>query len=272
MRSQAKFRLGGALARPYIPCVTGGLSATRWSAVRRLLHPRGREESGRLLVEGRRAVRTLFSGPLRPEYLLIGPAVSSQLAQIAEWSDAERVPQYLLSADQVAELSDTAHPQEIFAVLPWRPAEGLPPVVPPLILHLSGIRNPVNMGALLRTAAAFGIAVTCSPDCVDVTHPAAVRGGAASYFSIPLHVNVPLEELREHSGHRLVYASSEGGADLASWGWPERVILVLGGEASGATESTEGATAVHIPVQVESLNAAVAGGIIIWEAHRGMKA
>jgi TrmH family RNA methyltransferase len=252
--------------------MTGGLSVTRWKAVRRLLHPRGREESGRLLVEGRRAVRTVLVGPLPPEYLLAGPAAAPQLGEIAEWFDAGRVPVYKLTAAQVTELSDTAHPQDIFAVLPWRPATGMPLLLPNLMLHLSGIRNPINMGAILRTAAAFGIAVTCSPDCVDVTHPAAVRGGAASYFSLPLNVNVQLSELRARCPHELVSASATGGTDLSAWSWPERVILVLGGEASGATESTEGAQAVHIPVQVESLNAAVAGGIIMWEAHRGMKA
>ncbi len=239
--------------------------------MRRLLHPRGREESGRLIVEGRRAVRTVLTGPLKPEYLLTGPAMATQLEELAEWFGAGDVPVYNLTATQASELSDTAHPQELFAVLPWRPATGIPLVLPQLILHLSGIRNPLNMGALLRTAAAFGIAVTCSPDCVDVTHPAAVRGGAATYFSLPLNVNMPLSELHARCPHRLVYASATGGTDLSTWTWPERVILVMGGEASGATESIEGATAVHIPVNVESLNAAVAGGIIMWEAHRGMK-
>ena len=264
------FSLEPSGSRPISPCVTGGLSVTRWRAVRRLLHPRGRNESGRLLVEGRRAVRTVLSGPLKPEYLLAGPALSSHLDEIAEWFDAEQVPVYSLTADQAAELSDTAHPQELFAVLPWRPATGIPLVLPQLILHLSGIRNPVNMGALLRTAAAFGIAVTCSPDCVDVTHPTSVRGGAASFFGLPLNVDVPLSELHARCPHTLVYASASGGSDLSAWTWPERVILVLGGEASGATESIEGAAAVHIPIGVESLNAAVAGGIIMWDAHRGM--
>lgn len=223
-------------------------------------------------MEGRRAVRTVLSGSLKPEYLLAGPAMASQLDEIATWFDQGDIPVYRLTAEQAAALSDTTHSQELFAVLPWRPAEGIPVVLPRLLLHLSGIRNPVNMGALLRTAAAFGMAVTCSPDCVDVTHPATVRGGAASYFGLPLNVNVPLAELHARCPHQLVYASASGGSDLSAWTWPERTILILGGEASGATESMEGAAAVHIPIGVESLNAAVAGGIMLWEAHRGMKA
>lgn len=250
--------------------MVGGLSVTRWKAVRSLLHVRGREESGRLLVEGTRAVRSVLSGGPAPEYLLAGPSGLSKLDEFSELLDLLRVEVYSLTQRQVEELSDAAHGQEIFAVLPWRPASGIPPVLPDLLLHLSGIRNPANMGAMLRTAAAFGIAVTCSPDCVDVTNPAAVRGGAASYFHLPLYVDVSLEALGARCPHRVVYASAAGGVDLSHWQWPERTILVLGGEAVGATESTEGAAAVHIPVEVESLNAAVAGGIMMWEARRGV--
>lgn len=272
MQSQGKFRLGLCRRSPYIPSMTGGLSATRWKAVRRLLHSRGREESGQLLVEGRRAVHTVCSGPLKPEFLLVGPALLPQWEQLALEIHSGDAPAYELTSAQVSEITDTAHPQELFAVLGWRPATALPSEWPGLMLHLSGIRNPQNMGALLRTAAAFDLCVTCSPDCVDVTHPAAVRGGAGCYFNLPLYVNVTLSDLRKKGRHQLVYASASAGIDPTMWKWPERTLLVLGGEAFGATESMEGATAVHIPIHVESLNAAVAGGIMMWEAHRGRKA
>lgn len=154
----------------------------------------------------------------------------------------------------------------------WSPQTGAPEHAAQLVLHLSGIRNPVNMGALLRTAAAFGLVVTCSPDCADVTHPDAVRGGAASYFDLPLFVNVSLDNLRKPGTHRVVYASARDGKDPADFDWSAPTILVLGGEAEGATESVSGAVALHLPVRVESLNAAVAGGIMMWEATKGNRA
>jgi tRNA G18 (ribose-2'-O)-methylase SpoU len=251
--------------------MAGGLSVTRWASVRQLLHVRGREESGRLVVEGRRAVRTVLTSSITPEFILAGPESGRAMAELADLIESKRIQVYDLTARQTEDLAGTSHSQEVFAVLPWRPARGVPPVLPNLILHLSGIRNPVNMGALLRTAAAFGIAVTCSPDCVDVTHPVTVRGGAGSYFHLPLYVDVPLSELRLRTPHKIVYASASGGADLAHWVWPEHTVLVLGGEAEGATEPLDDAVAVHIPVQVESLNAAVAGGIMMWEAKRGVR-
>jgi TrmH family RNA methyltransferase len=104
---------------------------------------------------------------------------------------------------------------------------------------------------------------------VDVTHPVAVRSGAAAYFDLALHIDVDLHELQAALPDRaLAYASSTGGAALAEFAWPERLILVIGGEADGATEPLKGAYPVHIPQRIESLNAAVAGGILLWEASR----
>ena len=234
--------------------------------MRRLLHERGRAKSGRVLVEGKRSVRTVLAGTRQAEYVLAGPKGRLFLNELPKRAE---VPVYALSRDQVQELCGTAHSQEIFAVVAWSPHTGAPEHPGRLVLHLSGIRNPVNMGALLRTAAAFGVVVTCSPDCVDVTHPDAVRGGAASYFDLPLFVNVPLDSLRKPGTHRVAYASARDGENPTNVDWSAPTILVLGGEAEGATESVSGAVAVHLPVRVESLNAAVAGGIMMWEATKG---
>jgi tRNA G18 (ribose-2'-O)-methylase SpoU len=104
---------------------------------------------------------------------------------------------------------------------------------------------------------------------VDVTHPVAIRSGAAAYFDLALRTDVDLHELQAADPDRtLAYASSDGGVELAEFSWPERVILVVGGEADGATEPMKDAHRLHIPQQIESLNAAVAGGILLWEASR----
>ena len=132
----------------------------------------------------------------------------------------------------------------------------------------TGIRNPANVGALLRTAAAFGVVVTCSPDCADVTHPVAVRSGAASYFDLAVVPDMTAKALQESAPeHDIISVAAHGGEDLSGFAWRDRTILVLGGEAGGATESVHARTAVTIPSRVESLNVAVAGGILLWAVH-----
>jgi TrmH family RNA methyltransferase len=108
---------------------------------------------------------------------------------------------------------------------------------------------------------------------VDVTHPVAVRSGAAAYFDLPIFEDVVLSTLREAApDHRIVATTAEKGRPLAGFEWFERTILVIGGEAGGATEDIAADTTISIPCQVESLNAAVAGGILMWEAVRQGKA
>jgi TrmH family RNA methyltransferase len=249
--------------------MSGGISSTRWKTIRRLLHTRGRAAAGKVLVEGARAVFTLLERVIPPEAVLVGPATSPRLDAVLQRAVGVGLQPLSLSEEQAEELSSTAHGQQIFAVLTWQPETGSPNQLPEFLLHLSGIRNPANMGALLRSAAAFGATVTCSRDCVDVTHPVAVRSGAAAYFDLALRTDVDLHELRAAEPDRaLAYASSTGGAELADFTWPERMTLVVGGEADGATEPLTGALRLHIPQQIESLNAAVAGGILLWEARR----
>ena len=68
--------------------------------------------------------------------------------------------------------------------------------------------------------------------------------------------------------HDIISVAAHGGESLAGFSWRDRTILVLGGEAGGATETLHARTAVTIPGRVESLNVAVAGGILLWEVHQ----
>ncbi len=264
------FGLGWPSGRGYIlPVMGGGISKTQWRRIKRLLHGRGRAESGRLLVEGGRAVQAALQRKIPPEQILVGPDATDFALDVLESAKALGVPVADLSSEQISELSTTAHPQELIALVAWLPQPELPDTMPPLSLHLSGIRNPANLGALLRTAAAFDVAVTCSPDCVDPTHPVAVRSGTASYFELTIVTNVLLKTLKEMAPeHDIISVAAHGGEDLSGFVWRDRTILVLGGEAEGATEPLHARTTVTIPSRVESLNVAVAGGILLWDVRQ----
>ena len=247
----------------------GDISKTAWQSTKRLLHPRGRSESGRLLVEGARAVRTALERGSRPELVLLGPQATPLATQVAERASSKGCKVAHLSQEQAAELSATAHPQGIFSVVSWRAAHELPEQLPDLLLHLSGVRNPSNMGALLRSAAGFGVSVTCTADCVDVTHPSTVRSGAASFFGLSIYTGISATTLAQKApDHQMIYAVSSDGLPLSQMKWPQKSILILGGEAEGATEPLAADTTVTIDSAVESFNVAVAGGILLWEAIR----
>lgn len=140
----------------------------------------------------------------------------------------------------------------------------------PLLLVLDGIQDPGNAGTLLRTAEAFGVTgVLLTRGTVNVWNPKTVRASAGSVFRLPLHTAASAEEL---AGQRLhVYATvpSSGrapeGVDLAA-----PAAIVVGSEARGVSEAwVAAARPVTVPTRtVESLNAAVAGAIVLYEAFR----
>jgi TrmH family RNA methyltransferase len=165
-------------------------------------------------------------------------------------------------------------PQGILAVFPFPNLAPDPNDPAPLALVLDRLRDPGNLGTLLRSAAGAGVnAVYLSPETVDPWNPKVVRAGMGAHFRIPL-ISLDadiLDELQQRLPRRVV-ASAVAIRSYDATNWREAAALVIGGEAEGigpelAAWSTE---EVGIPLarEVESLNAAVAGAVILFEAAR----
>jgi TrmH family RNA methyltransferase len=171
-------------------------------------------------------------------------------------------------------LSDVQTPQGLLAVFPFPGIRPAPDDPAPLVLVLDRLRDPGNLGTLLRAAAGAGVsAVYLSPETVDPWNPKVVRAGMGAHFRIPL---LPLDtdamtELAARLPRRAIATTDATRAyDAADWTGP--TALVIGGEAEGvgAELSAWGTEEVAIPLAagVESLNAAVAGAVILFEAAR----
>jgi TrmH family RNA methyltransferase len=148
-----------------------------------------------------------------------------------------------------------------------------PPERPTLILLLDQVREPGNAGALLRSAEAAGAdLVIFAPNTVDPFNDKAVRAGMGSHFRLPLQICRTWEQVLGLLGDIPLYLA-EARADLAydEMDWRRPAGLVVGGEADGASEEARrAATPIAIPMlgDAESLNAAVAGAVILFEAAR----
>lgn len=171
-----------------------------------------------------------------------------------------------------AEMTDTDHPQALSAICEMpEPGELLDPRV---IVALDAVRDPGNLGTIVRLAAAFeASAIVLLPGCVDPYSPKAVRSSAGSVVQIPLIPAKTIEEFRERWPElQVVVAGGDGSTsiDEVEWQWP--CLIVIGNEAHGTSESAQESAnlMVRIPIaaQVESLNAAMAASIMIWEATR----
>lgn len=227
---------------------------------------RARERA--FVVEGARAVGDALLSGARPRLLLLREGDHPPIPALPPTSDVRVVAARLFD-----DLSDTVTPQGLLAVFPF--PDPKPPLTPtPLALVLDRIRDPGNLGTLLRAAAGAGAgAVFLSAESVDPFNPKAVRAGMGAHFRVPLR---PLDDsgmvhLRERYPLRVV-AVAEGDRSYDALDWRQPAALIVGSEADGIGPEVAvlGTTTAAIPLApgVESLNAAVAGAVILFEAAR----
>lgn len=182
---------------------------------------------------------------------------------------ADRVQ--VVSPAVLAAMSDVETPPGVLAVLPIRP---LPlPVAPSWLLVLDGVMNPGNLGTILRSAAAAGVeGVLLGPGCVDVYNPKVVRGGMGAHVRLPLATLSWAEILTVTQKMARWLAVVDGGEVYTAVDWRRPSVLVIGGEANGvggqALEAMSGRVTIPMHRQTESLNAAMAASIILFEAAR----
>lgn len=256
-----------------MPLALGAQNA-RISYARELLTKRGREEHRAFAIEGATLLdEALRSGAtVRELYVTDAAANAPAVAAL----DRSGVPTYLIADRTFAKISDVETPSGILAVVDLAPAPLEAMFAKPgLVLLVADLNDPGNLGTLLRAAEAFGAAGAIAGDAgVDPYHPKVVRAGMGAHFRLPIASGSPesVAAAARAAGAELV-ALAAGGTELGSLTWPERTVLVVGHERHGLGRwGSVCGTIAGIPMApaAESLNAAVAGGIALYEAfiHR----
>jgi RNA methyltransferase, TrmH family len=142
------------------------------------------------------------------------------------------------------------------------------------VLYLDRLQDPGNLGGVIRSAAALGASgIACSPGCADPFSPRAIRASAAQSLLLPVATEVafrPLAAAFRKRGGEVAATAGTGGKPIAAWRPRLPLLLALGNEGAGlAEEILDGSdTRLTIPLSrnVESLNVAVAAGIILAAA------
>ena len=247
----------------------------RIKAAARLSKRRHRHETGTMLLEGVRLVRDAWQAGVRPLAVFVAPTLLSgnQPAQdLALEIESAGIELVSCSEPVFGKLTGTVTPQGIAAVVPL-PALPMPDDAD-LLLLLDRVRDPGNAGTLLRSAEAAGVqAVIFCPDTVDPYNDKVVRAAMGAHFRLPICVCQAWTQVRDVLGPGLqLYLADAGGEqsyDAVDWTVPS--ALVVGGEADGAgADARAAATAIQIPMlgAVDSLNAGMAGAVILFEAAR----
>ena len=229
---------------------------------------------GRCLVEGTRLVAEALRSPTGVQQVL----VTAGFARSRAWPAVEAGVQtrglepVSLTDTQAGQLADTRHPQGIFAVvrLPAEPPRPEQLYQPPILI-LDDIADPGNLGTLLRTADWFGVpTVWVSLKSADIYNPKVLRGGMGAHFHLPGLWQGDMAACAEQLTARgiTLLGAMLNGRSLDQVEPPGKAwALVIGSEARGLgpfwRESLDEAVTIPGAGQAESLNAAVAGGIIL---------
>jgi RNA methyltransferase, TrmH family len=229
-----------------------------------------RRRERKIALEGVRLVRDAVERGRKPDFALYDPAqVDYELVALLQ-SKIGQEKLLSVSTEVLKHVSTTEQPQGIVAVFPM-PLPELPRR-PRRVLILDAIRDPGNMGTILRTAAAAGVQIIIlSPECVDPYNPKVLRGGMGAHFRVPIAEAAWHEIAGFCEGLPVYLAASEGAAryDAVDWSaW----ALIIGGEANGASEQARAlatsSIAIPMAAETESINAAVAAGVLLFEAAR----
>jgi len=236
---------------------------------------KARREEQAFVVEGVRLAEEVLQADWIAQQIFFTAQLDKRGKAVVEGFTARDVPIEQISQAVMEAVSATETPQGLLVVVSQ---QTLPlPDAPNFLLILDGLRDPGNLGTVLRTAQAAGVqGVLLAPGCADAWSGKVLRAGMGAHFHLPIHA-LGWSEIRhivKKSPDRLmVYlADSTAGVSYTQAGFRSPLALIVGGEAAGAgTEALSLADEkVHIPMPggSESLNAAIAASILLFEVVR----
>jgi TrmH family RNA methyltransferase len=239
----------------------------------RLLQAQGRERraAGVFVVEGVRLAEEALAAGWEAQLVLYTQDLNERGRAVVQGFADRGALLEQVTPEVLRAASDTETPQGVLIVLSQRL---LPlPATLDFVFIPDRVRDPGNLGTMLRTASAAGVqAVFCPPETVDAFAPKVLRAGMGAHFRLPVQ-SLDWETLADSLAPLEVFLSAvDQGQPYTQADFHHPLALIVGGEAEGAgpQASRLAHAAVHIPMPGggESLNAAVAAGILLFEVVR----
>ncbi|ARU59654.1 hypothetical protein CBW65_00290 [Tumebacillus avium] len=247
-----------------------------WAALKQKKY---RSQTGLYIAEGTRLVEdAVASGAPIDAILLSGDLQSGRFDKIINGLASLGTQVYEVAEQVMEHISDTKTPQGVIAVirqLEGDPNDFLDNKTNPLYLVLDGIQDPGNLGTMIRTADAVGATgVFLGKTCVDLYNPKVVRATMGSMYHLPVF-EVDLElflPAMKRQGITVVGTAIDADKTVFQHDFTQGTALVIGSEAHGLSAAMADAVDQNIslpmPGKAESLNAAIASSVMMYEALR----
>jgi len=240
----------------------------RFRSLQERLRPQGQRRQATLLL-GDKLIEAWAQARRTPAGERLSPALWLRLEQATPHplEAALGLETLVLGEALMRELADAGSPPEHALLMDLGPEPAGP--LAARVIGAWGIQDPGNLGAILRSAAAFSFhEALLGPGCADPFHPRSLRGSMGAAFLLPLR---RMEALQLDPGHWYALDGGPGALPLSGADLSEPLRLWVGSEGRGwqGVALPAGMQRLAIPIQgIESLNAAVAAGIACYEAAR----
>lgn len=241
--------------------------------LRELLSRRAeREKAAEFVIEGVRLAEEALQSGWQPKMVLYSSELSARGMQLVQACLEKQIQVEELSPQLLKSSADTENSQGILMVLAARKLAF--PRIPTFLLVADTLRDPGNLGTLLRSAAAAGAqGVLLSHGTTDPFAPKVLRAAMGAHFRLPIHQSADWDEIRRLCRPcQMFLAEAAQGRSCWNLDLRQPVALVVGSEADGvspeARRVADGSISIPMPGQSESLNAAAAASILLFEVVR----
>lgn len=243
-----------------------------FKTLKKLKEKRHRVKEGKFLVEGLRIVEEAIKAKAEIEAVVVSRDEEDKFTDILDMI-REKCKVVVLSESLFKELGSTENPQGIIAVVSIPKKEkGLKG---DFYILLDRIQDPGNLGTIIRTAHAAGAdGILLRKGTVDVYNDKSIRSTMGSIFYIPVFEDIDDESLLHYKeeGYKIVVSSLAAENNFFEVNLKEKVIIVVGNEANGVAKEVEDLSDIRVkipmPGNAESLNAAIAASVMIYEKVR----
>ncbi len=246
------------------------LSRNKISDIKKLVQKKFREETHLFIVEGTKSVMDLLHSQI---------AVKEVFAT-EQWIEthSENIPKSIsvvpVTENDLDRITCLKTAQEVLAVaqMPDYSIRQIDFQKP--ILALDGIRDPGNLGTIIRTADWFGIKqIVCSNDCVDFMNPKVIQATMGSFSRMSIFYTDLSQFLNQKNIQGTVYGTFMQGTDISQVNFQNNDVIVMGNEANGISDEVSHCIQqkIHIPAfslsspKAESLNASIATAIVLYQ-------
>lgn len=241
-----------------------------------LHHKKNRQEARLFIIEGYKFVKEALKSGLKIKYIFIN-ALSSE--KIFPDFEHENENVYLVNEKVIKKISTTDTPCEILAVTE-QPEFSFNDIIKkdnPLLILLESVKDPGNLGAIIRTAKATKVsAIILTSDSADIYNPKTVRASAGNLWKIPIIYIDDKTNLRQKLSikREFQYISANAHAynskNYFDVNYKHPTVIFFGSESQGITKELESQSdfSIKIPMDkdVESLNLSISAGVILYEA------